>query len=296
MSEQRIIAKLVADTDTLMDNLETEIVTAGWTLHDDQWNGSSGYLVFYSPGNAARPAPIPCYLQVYKALNYIYFQRYMYWNNSTQTGIVRIGSTSCQLTTSDSGSFYYWLYGNEDFIALFTKVASTYDLVFCSRFTPAYRGMGRLTAAASSGSSVTLSLQRGQAANFYINTVACVHDAPNSSCAGRDYRAAIEAVDREADTIDITSLNISLQIGSIVSYMNDYWTVTQNGWTSYMMGSDNYDTTGTAVCSPSDAMQRLIGETYVDPDRQNITYSCASSFYASSHAGAAQQFWLAGVA
>lgn len=267
MAEIRRIAKQIGTTALLMDALETELVSAGWTLHDDQWNGSSGYLVFSSQGNPARRAPTTCFLEIGVGTNYIFFRRWAWWDNVAHSGTLSIGSTSTQMATDDDATFYYWLYGNEDFLCFYSLVGSTYDMVYIGRFIPATTGIGVVSAAASSGASVTISLRPGDAQKFFINSVVSVYDAQDGSWNGRDYRSKITSIDFQNDTITVDNLNINLRVGAIVSYAQDFWTSMLNGLTSYLLGCEAATATGTGSnVTQNDNASALIVDTYTDPD------------------------------
>jgi hypothetical protein len=280
MGEIRRVAKSIGTTALMMDALETEVVSAGWTLHDDQWDGSSGYLVFSSMGNAARRAPQTCYLKITKATNYIYFERYGYWNNSTQTGTLKIGLTSAQCVTDDDSPFYYWLYGNEDYLIFLTKVGANYDLIYVGRYTPLTNGVGIVSSAATSGSSVTVSLRSGHAQNFFPGSIVSVYDAQSSSWNGRDYRAVIDAVDYQNDTIEINTLNISLSVGAVVSYVQDFWITFNDSLQAWMLGNEAYTATGTGTnVSATDNIVALYADTYMDPDYMVTQGATPSNFW-----------------
>jgi hypothetical protein len=268
MAEIRRIAKSVADTATLMDELETDLAAAGWVLHDDQWNGTTGYHVWASMGRAADRCPITAYVKIEKGTNFLNINRYAYWNNSTQTGIAYVNTGINALGVDDDASFYYWLYATEDFIILLSKVGATYDQFAVMRFTPAYRAIGRLQSGVSSGSGVTLQLGAGEAANFFIGSQCVVFDAQNSSWNGRQYDCAFDSIDYQNDQLVITTLDIDLQEGAIVSYLSDWWVVIFNGITCYMFGCDASTVSGTGNSTASDSMRLHIGTQYFDPDNQ----------------------------
>ena len=132
----------------------------GWTLHDavyatDQDSVAFGdYFVAYSPGEDGDQ---DIYIKVTYASGYINFHPYLYWNNSTHTG-VQPASTKNNFTATNSSTVTLWVYGDLDSIIVIGKIGTTYYGSGAGHFPDSQFATDVATSASSvsSGSNVVI--------------------------------------------------------------------------------------------------------------------------------------------
>jgi len=81
------------------------------------------------------------YVQIGKSAsaNHIDFRMYLYWNNTTHTGVVEIGTyTNTYIDSDDDDYFYLWVYGCKDWVAVVIKLGSTYYGSMVTKYTLPY--------------------------------------------------------------------------------------------------------------------------------------------------------------
>jgi len=115
-----------------------------------------GYRIYKSNGESSDR--IYEYIKIsLGTANRITFQVFGWWNASTHAGNCAY-TTTTYVTTAETG-FYLWLYGNKNLVYLCTKVSTTYYSVMFGHFkTRQYPTVTDLKVAASSGSSVTITV------------------------------------------------------------------------------------------------------------------------------------------
>lgn len=100
----------------------------GWTLHDavyatDQNNVTfNDYVVLYSPGEDGGQ---DLYVKITYASGYINVHSYLYWNNTSHTGVTA-ATTANNWTNTNSTASTLWIYGDLDSIVFITKYSTTY--------------------------------------------------------------------------------------------------------------------------------------------------------------------------
>lgn len=146
-----IIRKYYTSVASFISDLTDELVAAGWTLHDDQ-SGSS-YKVFKSGANING---LYGYMKVSWTTSAITCTAYLYWNNSTHTGYGK-AYDAYGYPFSESGT-YAWIYANEQRFFFVTLIGSTYRVDGAGHFTPFTNVFTTLTANASSGSNVQITV------------------------------------------------------------------------------------------------------------------------------------------
>jgi len=102
----------------------------GWTLHDAVYAVNQDtltvgdYIVLYSPGEDGLQS---LYFKVtYTGTGQIDTIGYLYWNNSTHAGTQGYGN--CHFYTTAATSSELWVYGNLDYIFLFNRYGTTYNI------------------------------------------------------------------------------------------------------------------------------------------------------------------------
>jgi len=148
-----IIRKYYTSVASFISDLTDELIAAGWTLHDDQ-SGSS-YKVFKSGANING---LYGYVKVAWTTATINLKSYLFWNNTTHTGYgSSYGPSGYDWPFSESGT-YAWIYANEQRFFFVTLIGSTYRVDGAGHFTPFTNVFTTLTANASSGSNVQITV------------------------------------------------------------------------------------------------------------------------------------------
>lgn len=103
------------------------VTTCGWTLHDDGSAQSEPYYVLKSVGESGNE---DIYIQIINDTansDCISVKGYLYWNAATHVGVkVVYSSGATMISTKDSATFLYWLYGDLDHMYVVTKIVATY--------------------------------------------------------------------------------------------------------------------------------------------------------------------------
>lgn len=103
------------------------VTTCGWALHDDGSAQSEPYYVLKSVGESGNE---DIYIQIINDTansDCISVKGYLYWNAATHVGVkVAYSSGATMISTKDSATFLYWLYGDLDHMYVVTKIVATY--------------------------------------------------------------------------------------------------------------------------------------------------------------------------
>lgn len=155
MSYVTTVSKSCANRAAGLTEIWSQLSSMGWTLHDNQ-DGSS-YRV-YSSAAESGTEPVGYIKITFSVANTIVIAPYYYWNNSTHVGLGTNPSAATSVTTSETG-FYLWIYGDKNYVVIFSKVTATYYTIsfghFVNRF---WNTQTALTVAATSGSAVTITV------------------------------------------------------------------------------------------------------------------------------------------
>ena len=233
MARKRLIAKSVTDTDDCVSQIKTLMVAAGWTLHDDQWAGG-GYMVLKSTGETGTDLlPIYIYITKNNYANYINFRIYGYWDSSTHAGTngCYYNNYSRVLSDDDAG-FYLWVFATKDRVSIVTKVGTTYQIIFMGLIKPLWTTpLGTLQSGVSSGSSITLALGTGEAADFVSGRSYQIAGAAGE---GVDW-VLIDSVNAGSDQITVNNLPRNYGAGSKIGalphpYIMWHYLQTQMGY------------------------------------------------------------------
>jgi len=113
-----------------------------------------GYRIYSSDGEDSKPTQ---YVEINRstALNIIPSAWY-YWNSTTHAGLGR-NTSPAYLPTLES-AFYIWVYGNKNFVNIVSKTGSIWAGVLFGWATKFWDIQTTLTAGASSGSNVVISV------------------------------------------------------------------------------------------------------------------------------------------
>lgn len=139
----------------------------GWTLHDSSYAADednpavNDWFVIYSPGENGKE---DLYFRFKWVLNYISVNGFLFWNQSTNTGVHQYSSANNFYLTEDSSNPELSIYGDLDSVIFTETIIQTYDyLSFCGKLIK----------------------------NIYDNTIATSADAVAS---GTDVSIAVDAV------------------------------------------------------------------------------------------------------
>lgn len=203
-----------------LDKWKDNMVTAGWTLYDDQSADTYPYYIMSSSGENSDQ--MTCYVRLGTVATADRLQHFMYldWNATTHVGVVSIGHTSYSyILTDDDASFDMWMCANGDGYTLITYVSSGYHISHVGIVSPFHEELGELDTAITSGSSVALSLGSGEAAGFEVGKQYQIVGAAGE---GRD-PINLSAVDESTDTLTAQSIARSYGVGSKVGFMPFRW-------------------------------------------------------------------------
>lgn len=253
-----------------LTEIDTKLQAMGWVLHDDQ--SASSYKVYKSNGELADR--IPEFVKVdWATANTIKFQVYYFWNATTHTGLGMNTATAPQVTTSEAG-FYLWIYGNKNFVSIWTKVSTTYYTGGFGHLPKKYWTTETyLTAAATSGTNVTI-------------TVA----STSGFIAGQDYQI-IGAAGEGRDKVNVSSILSSTQM--IISSLPRNYDVNSKigsnpstfGGLSNAYSSDSYignflptcpfGAVGTTNMNSYGYLNKLLLDSPINPDLRGNSKFCA---------------------
>lgn len=122
----RTINGTAANTADLMATLQAHLVTTvGWTLHDQESDGSDHSAVFTSPGENGRES-ICLFIQRTSTTNRLYTRAYQSWDNETHQGFYAAYQTSYTYIRTSETPFLYWMYADLNHWFVVTKIGSTY--------------------------------------------------------------------------------------------------------------------------------------------------------------------------
>lgn len=155
------------------------VTTCGWTLHDDGSGQAEPYYVLKSVGESGME---DIYIQIINdAANSdcISVKGYLYWNAATHAGVkMAYSSGATMISTKDSSSFLYWLYGDFDHVCVVTKITATYYLHYNGIIRRYWSGAVAITQeAVSAGSNVVV--QVSDASIFAVNGYYIIKDDAN---------------------------------------------------------------------------------------------------------------------
>lgn len=207
----------------------------GWTLHDavyatDQDSVSFGdYFVAYSPGEDGDQ---DIYVKITYLSGYISVHAYLYWNNSTHSG-VQAATTTNNFTATNSLTATLWVYGDLDCLVFVAKYGTVYYAVSAGHFPDSQFATSVATSAysVSSGSSVVISVDTvptgfSVGRKIYIRDNAAVEICEITDISGTDitvdslsnsYSAGCK-LQGEVSTYCSCSINIFSNIYPVISH------------------------------------------------------------------------------
>jgi hypothetical protein len=256
-----------SNTNDAIDKIKDTMVSAGWTLHDDL-SGSSPYG-YVMTASGTLDTDWPMYLYLYNTSEQIYSINYLYWDNSTHTGNVRIASNVYAKVNGSTSSFYIWVAATEENVAFCTYVSNTMRSMWIGQINPVdpNPAIGVLQSSVTAGSDVTLTLDVSEADRFIINTPYQILDNTSREV------TTVTAIDTAAKTLTVDSLSENYDAGSRVGLLPYRWIV----WVatgSYCYGL-NYEMSGTADStnySNGSVNADIFSYSYVDPDMRSARY------------------------
>jgi hypothetical protein len=191
----------------------TAMVSAGWTLVDDQWSTSKYYILKNNGGEDG--SELDMYFELNNALaNRINFAMYTYWNATTHVGTFKHYASSYPLFTQDADPFTMWFACNKDYGFICFKLGITYYYHWFGKFFRYWQTIGTLQSSVSSGTDVVLTLGSGQANDMYVDdSLLMMENSTNTQ-----ERVTIKSVNKSANTVTIDTTqnwNVGAKIGHI---------------------------------------------------------------------------------
>lgn len=161
---------------------------------------------------------------------YIRVNGYMWWNSATHVGY----GLWCgyRLDTYDDADFAYDFRGGEECLIIQTRLGTSWDSFiiddweYMSGLVEATTAIGTLQAQAAAGSSVTIQLDVGEAANFTVDKYYYICNF--NGVAYVDY-CKVTARDLINDTITVDQIGLTFAAGSIIGAYPHRWVVASSG-------------------------------------------------------------------
>lgn len=262
MSFVRRVKYLANNSADAAGKIKDDMVSMGWTLHDDQ-SGASKYYVLYSDGEDSDLPKVYVKLD-WNSANTLKSTLYLYWNNSTHVGTVSFYSSQHDVVFDDDDTFYLWVYGDKNFITIITNVTA-YDGQMFGAMTPFVNHTGTLQSGVSSGSNVVLTLAAGEAdkfkANYYYQIVGVADE-------GRD-RVQVTNVNKSNNQITISNLPRNYGANSIIGLVPWPWIIGCFANASMYPYNLYYNGAGTTnESNHSCNLEYLIDTNYTNPDER----------------------------
>lgn len=234
-----------ANTADCLEKWKDNLVTAGWTLYDDQSGATYPYYVMSS--NGENSDNMTCYCQLTKTVtaDRLYMYLFLGWNNSTHVGTCQIGAASyCYLITDDDASFDMWMSANKDEWVMVVYTASYYRLLHVGQVVPFHnKALGILQSGISSGSNVVVTLDVDEADGFEVGMQ---YQIVGANSEGRD-PVTVAAVDPGSNQITLASVARAYGADARVGDLPWRWMTTNSVNTSAETFSLIYSGTGTTA-------------------------------------------------
>lgn len=216
MATARLIAEPVSNTADAMNKISSVLVSAGWTVVDDQI-GASEYIWWENGGGENSDE-----LDVYFALdNSITTDRIIpkmatHWDSGTHTGTYELYySSQSYLQVDDDNPFTIWVFANRDQVSIVSKISTSYYHCTFGMYERYWdKPLGILTSDVTAGSNVVLQLGAGEAADFEVGlTYTICENSTNSQ-----ERPTITVVDTVNDQITVDSLSQNWSSSARIGY------------------------------------------------------------------------------
>lgn len=274
-----------SNTADCLDKWKDNLVSAGWTVHDDQSAAGTPYIVMSSDGEDSDQPTVYVQLTMGTADR---LQCYIYldWNASTHVGSAKMGGASYTYTlTDDDASFDMWMSANGDGFVMVTFIGSTYHLCHVGLIEPFDDTLGTLDTGISSGSDVAISLGSGEAAGFEVGKRYQIVGGGN-----RD-PLSVNAVDTATDTLTVDSVARSYAVGSRIGSVPFPWYSMHSRNSSGQLFLYQMDSTGNSDESYySSVNYQMLNFAAIDPDvrssgNDNFYVMMPILFYDGSNTG-----------
>jgi hypothetical protein len=167
---------------------------------------------------------------------YIRMQYILSWDDTNK--IPRGLWSGFRVHSVDSGDFAYMFIGGVEYLSIHSRISTTWQYSFIDEWTgingfvEAASVVGELQAGASAGSSVTLSLDTGEASLFTLNHWYYIYDF----AAGNHVEyVKVTAIDTGADTITINSITLDYTAGAkIGAYPHRFYVYGSHGHSNFI--------------------------------------------------------------
>jgi len=276
MALTTLVAYSAADTETAAGLIKDTMVSAGWTLHDDQATASDYYIL---SSDGASSDKMTCYYQIdWSSTNSIIIYLYTYWNATTHAGVCKIGISSySKITTDDASPFWLWVYADEDFVGLTSKVGTAYYGQYVENYSKFWEVEGTLGSAVTSGSSKVITLGSGEGTAF---TVGVEYQIVSPVAEGRELTTVTA---KTANTITVDSLTSGYAAGSVIGQTPFTW-LTSSGANTYLLSRAVSGTGANATTNVS--VVDMLDYAYTNPDEVgDQKYTMWPVIYQDRHSG-----------
>jgi len=194
-----------------------------WELYDSNvsnWDSPNlnEWFVVHSDGEDGKADMY--YKIIYYDVNYLRVYGYLYWNASSDSGVIQYGNNP-QIYGDDS-SFQYWAYGDKDTLVTITKVGIDYYFNYFGRYNTFYDSSTSFTTeSVSSGSNVWIPVDYIQP-SWEVNKYIFINDHSHLE------KTQIIDIDNVNNKIQVSSLNynyssnaqVRMQVDLIISNQN----------------------------------------------------------------------------
>jgi hypothetical protein len=234
------------------------MVSAGWTLVDDQSSGGK-YCIYSSTGEDGNARIV--YVEInWNTANKIYMYMYLHWNPSTHIGTVKIGNMIyTDLDVYDSSAFGLWVYCSKDSLSLVSRRGTTYSIISMCRFKPFWTTLGKLTSSVNSGSDVVLTLGEKEANTFVYGVE---YQIVGATTEGR-YNVIVNDINTNTRKITIDSLPVNMGIDSRIGCVPFDWImVVRNNSFSLLRNFEGVVNQSTILTQNNN----ILSFQYTDPD------------------------------
>lgn len=257
------VNKSYANRAAMVTDIWTQIVAAGWTLHDNV--DASSYRVYKSNGeNADR---LYEYIKIdWITANQIKSSSFGGWNATTHTGYAQASSTP-YITTSESG-FNGWIYGNANLMLLATKVTTTYYNVIFGHIPYRFDSTPLANVTGDTGTG-TQTINVDNTTGFIVNNFYQIigTDAATNIIF---YRYRVQCTAIGTNTLTVTSITTSLKGNyTKIGLCPSTFMASQSGSGGNTCSAS---TTGSGTSSGSFTIYDFVSALTISPDYRHFSY------------------------
>jgi hypothetical protein len=262
-----------ANKATMVTQIIANLVAAGWQEADTDM---ATYKVYKSSGESG--TRIPEYVRIVTTTtNYVLFYLYYFWNGVTHAGLGAPYTSYqyCQLQCGESSTNTLWMMASSDLVFMGVQNSTSYYSCFFGHApTRAWTTIGRLTAPASSGSNVVLSLDN--VTGTFLNSKQ--YSFVGASGEGR-YLVTLASDGGGTTSIKVATLSTSMSTGSLIG-------IKPSMFVGYPSSSANYAPVTCVFADNGTATATDVGA--VGQSHSNLDSAGSGAFY--DHQGPTSYF------